>query len=294
MPSPTRLFANANNDTISEVLEQHQEYPEMSSDSSDHEETGSGVLFELCTTASDLRERCTEHRKLHAQMTVHLKSLSHRCLAQERQIISLSQELQAVRTDKDNAVADIEDLQNTYLDVTLECKQQASEAKTVVSQQTSRLQVENYRLANDNQMLRERLRFMQAESSEKQVVVNAMTGAVAGLEGWIESASASSSPARNGINTPRKMPAKKRGRFRGRQDLAASHRDSVSPPLTDSVLDMEDLQEGVKAWVRGFRDVEESLQPDSYALTPFSNSGGEEVSSTGLPTNLTLESKTKV
>lgn len=127
------------------------------------------------------------------------------------------------------------------------------------------LRDENRELGGENDVLRRRLEDLESQATQKAVAVDAMAGAVAGLEGWINT------PRRDMMEndtstttkqTPRRVIVRGRGRFRGRYYVDDPAEDGVQLGL-DGVSDARDLQEGVKAWLRGFRDVEEGLRVGS-------------------------------
>lgn len=124
------------------------------------------------------------------------------------------------------------------------------------------LRLENHTLGHENDQLRDKLARIEEEAAHKDVAVNAMSSAVAGLEGWIESTHAS----RPQTPVPEKKPKRQRvvirgkGRFRGRYYVDEDGDHAVAYSLADAAADSQELQEGVKAWLRGFRDVEEELR----------------------------------
>ena len=83
------------------------------------------------------------------------------------------------------------------------------------------LRHENRQLGAENKTLRRRVEELEAEATRREVAVDAMTSAVAGLEGWIETAghgmgdNIQSSGSRR---TPRRTVIRGRGRFRGKND----------------------------------------------------------------------------
>jgi hypothetical protein len=160
----------------------------------------------------------------------------------------------------------------------------------------SNFRTENHVLGQENDKLHEKIAVLEEDRERKEVAVSAMTSAVKGLEGWIES---TGSPARtppqsrHRFSTPRKQLQKGpspqrhsdsdrlhspvrnttsqrrtvirgRGRFRGRYyindhdyDHSVDQNTHDEYPFADS--ETQELQDGVKAWIRGFRDVEECV-----------------------------------
>ncbi|KIV80956.1 hypothetical protein PV11_08414 [Exophiala sideris] len=107
-------------------------------------------------------------------------------------------------------------------------------------------------LKQENRMLDEELQQAHTESAKKHVAVDAMSSAVAGLEGWI-----------NGTPTPdrsiKRVVTRGRGRFRGRY-YVDEHIQAPVSQTHDGTSDAKALHDGVNAWLRGFRDVEEELK----------------------------------
>lgn len=128
------------------------------------------------------------------------------------------------------------------------------------------LRQENQRLGQQNDRLHKRLELLESETTKNEVAVNAMSSAVAGLEGWINSSpEAKAHPSRTPQSrSSRKSVIRGRGRFRGRYYVDEADED-IFDPMSASHPSAQDLHEGIKAWLRGFRDVEEELQLGSAA-----------------------------
>ena len=178
------------------------------------EEVSQEILTHLTTTVSSLRLRHQEHRHLLELSTSRLKTVAQRCLAQERAIQSLTDELRASRN-------------------------------------------ENIVLGRENDGLHTEVEELKSRNTEKDVAMEAMTGAVLGLEGWVENISP---PAIRNADDPnlrrgrRREGFRGRGRFRGKYYLDEPGYHGL--PLV-SENDIREMHEGVKAWLRGFRDIEE-------------------------------------
>src|SRR5271156_5796432 len=122
------------------------------------------------------------------------------------------------------------------------------------------LRNENNVLGKENEDSQVEIQQLKAEVASKDIAMEAMAGAVSGLEGWIENTLPPSSPgalhnegARRG---KKKGVIRGRGRFRGRYYI-----DEHSPGgHHDMDIEARDLHDGVKAWLRGFRDVEEGVR----------------------------------
>ena len=130
-----------------------------------------------------------------------------------------------------------------------------------LSREIENLSQENNALGSENDGLRNQVDVLKSKTVENRVAMEAMTGAVAGLAGWIERSSPSH--ARHGLvsSNNARDDIRGRGSFRGRYPVDGFGRGQPVHGL-DGVLDTDvlDLHEGVKAWLRGFRDVEEGLR----------------------------------
>lgn len=149
-----------------------------------------------------------------------------------------------------------------------------------VAQSNVNLQKTNTSLSHANAALRMQISDLEATTTQQAVAVSAMTGAVAGLESYVRSSSPAPTPSTprnqtylNGQpHTPnssvrRQTVIRGTGRFRGKYPITSSpphieRRDSANVNMNlDGVYDnrsaqQNELQEGILAWVRGFRDVE--------------------------------------
>lgn len=124
------------------------------------------------------------------------------------------------------------------------------------------LRLENHTLGQENDNLREKLSHTEAEAAHKDVAVHAMTSAVAGLEGWIENAHVSrpQTPVVDKRPQRQRVVIRGKGRFRGRYYVDEDGDHAVAYSLADAAAESQELHDGVKAWLRGFRDVEEELR----------------------------------
>jgi hypothetical protein len=114
------------------------------------------------------------------------------------------------------------------------------------------LQRRNDMLSVDNKELHHQLDQTQLEAANREVAVNAMSSAVSGLEGWLNE-------THSGHRMARKVVARGRGRFRGRYYVDEPG-DVASPHALDASSDSKIIHEGVNAWLRGWRDIEEELR----------------------------------
>ena len=192
-------------------------------------------ISHFTTTVSSLRLRHQEQSHLQSLFTSKLEALAQRSLQHEATIRSLTAELKSLH-----------------------------DSNTDLSRESALL-------VQENNGLRAAMQDMKAEVTGRKVAMEAMTGAVRGLEGWIENASNSpdsSSQRRMLQDVARQKRAGRgvirgKGRFRGRYYIDDHQSGGRNGGLgLDGSTDMEatDIQEGVMAWVRGFRDVEEGLK----------------------------------
>ncbi len=122
------------------------------------------------------------------------------------------------------------------------------------AEEIAHLRDDNRTVKEENQVLHIQLSDAQAECSKKEIAVNAMSSAVSGLEGYVNGSPSPIRPA-----STRRIVTRGRGRFRGRY----YEDEPVESPIRhglDGLSDGEALHEGVTAWVKGFRDVEEELR----------------------------------
>jgi hypothetical protein len=129
-----------------------------------------------------------------------------------------------------------------------------------LSVEVQSLRIENNHLGEENNLLRDQLVTLESQATQKDVAVNAMSSAVAGLEGWVNS-----SPSHHRFSDLPPQPRTKRGRYvvRGKGRFRGRHyldEEGGEIPGTGSFSDTREFHDGVRAWLRGFRDVEEELQ----------------------------------
>jgi hypothetical protein len=118
------------------------------------------------------------------------------------------------------------------------------------------LRTENNVLGKENEDASTEIEALKAENASKDLAMEAMAGAVSGLEGWIENTVPEMAVKSGGERrAKRKEVIRGRGRFRGRYYV-----DEYEPGRHEVETDVRDLHDGVKAWLRGFRDVEEGLR----------------------------------
>ena len=120
------------------------------------------------------------------------------------------------------------------------------------SDETIVLRERNRQLTRENAKLHHQLEHSRAESRKRHDAVHAMSSAVAGLDGWINS---TSTPNRSS----RQVVIRGRGRFRGRYYVDGLG-DNPADPRSDAIPDARTMHEGVNAWLRGFNDIEQELE----------------------------------
>ncbi|RMZ77002.1 hypothetical protein DV738_g4572, partial [Chaetothyriales sp. CBS 135597] len=126
-----------------------------------------------------------------------------------------------------------------------------------------RFEDENRKLGEENMTLRHQVDDLETQVARSQMAVDAMSSAVGGLEGWINnspSVSRSRSIAHTPAHTPRKgrVVVRGQGRFRGRYFVDDPNGEVVLG-AAETASDTRELHDGVKSWLKGFRDVEEEL-----------------------------------
>lgn len=123
--------------------------------------------------------------------------------------------------------------------------------------EANQLRSQNHDFEAENELLREKITRLECDASRKEVAVNAMSSAVAGLEGFIESSSPKQTP------TParrKRVVVRGRGRFRGRYAVEEDWDHPMFDGDPNEDAGSQDLHDGVKAWLKGFHDVEEELR----------------------------------
>ena len=122
-----------------------------------------------------------------------------------------------------------------------------------LQEQEQELQVRRH----ENLALSNRVRMLADRELHREVALDAMTSAATGLEVFLDDTKRRSSPGLK--STPRHQVIRGRGRFRGKyyvEDLADRN---VGHPSSPTAV-VEELHDGVRAWLRGFRDVEEEVR----------------------------------
>ena len=122
------------------------------------------------------------------------------------------------------------------------------------------LRNENNILGKESEDSQVEIQQLKAEVASKDVAMEAMAGAVSGLEGWIENTLPPTSPV--ALHNEGARRGKKKGVIRGRGRFRGRYYVDEHPPGGHHGIDIEarDLHDGVKAWLRGFRDVEEGVR----------------------------------
>lgn len=133
------------------------------------------------------------------------------------------------------------------------------------------LRLRNQTLGTENGQLREKVSNLEADASRNEVAVEAMSSAVKGLEGWIETAHPSEpqTPVPSKSIRRQKVVVRGKGRFRGRYYIDEDGDEAIAYSLADAATESQELHDGVKAWLRGFRDVEEELRQHESPAAPI-------------------------
>ncbi|EXJ63907.1 hypothetical protein A1O7_00242 [Cladophialophora yegresii CBS 114405] len=137
--------------------------------------------------------------------------------------------------------------------VAQKCIQQETRLREF-SGEIASLKEDNQFLSQENQVLHVQLSNAQSECARKEIAIKAMSSAVSGLEGYVNGSPVPKRPA----DSPR-IVYRGKGRFRGRYYADEAVKEPMGDDL-DVPADPKALHEGVTAWLRGFRDVEEELR----------------------------------
>lgn len=137
------------------------------------------------------------------------------------------------------------------------CIAQEQEMKALLSQ-LRLARSENDVLHTEKAQLCSHVAELQSVFAQKEIAVSAMSSAVKGLEGWIDTAR----PIDDHVSMPppssekrKRMVTRGKGRFRGRYVV-----DEGNNSWDELQSGDQEIHDGVRAWLRGFRDVEEELQ----------------------------------
>ncbi|KAK5091903.1 hypothetical protein LTR24_005680 [Lithohypha guttulata] len=164
--------------------------------------------------------------------------------------------------DESDLIAVREDLAATKLEaVAQRCIAQEQQAQDLL-REVRELRLKSHTLGAENDRLREQAANLEVDASRNEVAVEAMSSAVTGLEGWIESTHSSrvQTPILSKSARRQKVVTRGKGRFRGHYYVDENGDEAVAYSLSDAPTESQELHEGVKAWLRGFRDVEEELR----------------------------------
>lgn len=131
------------------------------------------------------------------------------------------------------------------------------------------LHIRNQKLRRDNEGFEEHAIQLTTELEQKDVALQAMSSAVAGLDGWIQN---SFGPDTSG--TRRVRATRGRGRFRTDYyvDVPIEHAHGQG---LDGTVDIREVRDGITAWVRGFRDVEDAVNTGTASKFPVPGSPPE-------------------
>ena len=259
------------------------------------------ILSHLTRSLETLRSRHADTLHVQGHLISELDNLATTNLSLTSQVQSLSSENASLKTSNEVLASSKTDLRTQFLE--LESREQLLSHRS--QDLTSYLSKQNKRIHNLESYIAQSNR----ASLEDEVALEAMSAAVGGLEGWmdsfIEKQRTNNPPNHHHIN---KSPAaiRGRGRFRGRYNPHSHTIGPMSPPATpssrkantapsgtdwsvvnnstitsSSVLDdsimttatmtnssqagaegnsLFEFEEGIRSWIKGFRDVEESIR----------------------------------
>lgn len=125
----------------------------------------------------------------------------------------------------------------------------ATQEQTIRSlqEEVEHLRIDNQKLQRDNDGFQSHAEQLTSELEQKDLALQAMSSAVAGLDGWIQTSLNPDQPA-----TRRVRATRGRGRFR-------THYYVDVPAECGTALDHDEVRDGITAWVRGFRDMEDAM-----------------------------------
>jgi hypothetical protein len=112
------------------------------------------------------------------------------------------------------------------------------------------LRIEHQKLYRDSQGFQQHAEQLTVELQRRDVALQAMSSAVAGLDGWISTTLAPSQRA-----TRLDLRTRGRGRFKTHYYVEVPI-DTSPDNGVDPTVEARELRDGITAWVRGFRDVE--------------------------------------
>lgn len=125
----------------------------------------------------------------------------------------------------------------------------ATQEQTIRSlqEEVEQLRIDNQKLQRDNDGFQSHAEQLTSELEQKDLALQAMSSAVAGLDGWIQTSLNPDQPA-----TRRVRATRGRGRFR-------THYYVDVPAEGGTALGHDEVRDGITAWVRGFRDMEDAM-----------------------------------
>jgi hypothetical protein len=143
-------------------------------------------------------------------------------------------------------------------DVGSTCAAQEQSIKSL-QEEIDRLKVDNQKLQRDNDGSQAHAEQLTSELEQKDVAIQAMSSTVAGLSGWIDSALGP------GPATRRERITRGRGRFRTHYyiDVPTEGVDQRA----DRTVSAREVRDGISAWFRGFRDVEEAAMASTTRMS---------------------------
>ncbi|RMZ75388.1 hypothetical protein DV737_g5311, partial [Chaetothyriales sp. CBS 132003] len=127
-----------------------------------------------------------------------------------------------------------------------------------VNKAVSHLRDQNRKLGEENDRLRHQVADLESQVAQNEVAVHAMSSAVSGLEGWINNPPSLYRPhSATQTPTPRKgrIVMRGQGRFRGRYFVDDPNGEVVLG-ASDATSETREFHDGVKSWLKGFRDVD--------------------------------------
>lgn len=187
----------------------------------------------------------------HAEDVAHLTQI-HEHLAAT--VTEMRQRQQEQRHIHELTIRKLEDVAGT-------CAAQEQQMRNLQAE-IEALKIDNQKLYRDNDGFQAHAEQLTSELQQKDIALQAMSSAVAGLDGWISN---SLTPERG--STRRVRATRGRGRFQTHYYVDVPIENTSHHGL-DGTVDAREVRDGLTAWVRGFRDVEEAMSTNVGLQTP--------------------------
>lgn len=212
-------------------------------------------IIESCLSDGDRQDEANEllrRREVSAQQAEREQAQLHYVHEQlAATVASMRSRQQEQRHISEVALRKLEDVANTC----------ATQEETIDSleREVDRLRIENRKLSRDSDGFQAHAVQLTHELEQKDLAVQAMSSTVAGLDGWIQTALGPGRPTR------RVRVARGRGRFRTHYYVDVPIEGELDQEC-DRTVDAREVRDGITAWVRGFRDVEDAMHASTQPI----------------------------